>query len=72
MTTPLAQLRSLTCIFFAFLVATNRFLTCTLNFLTVGHTHEDVDELFAIVVELIARAPRFESPANIVELLLAA
>ncbi len=60
---------SLTCMFLAFMVATNRFLTCTLNFLTVGHTHEDIDQLFAIVVELIRHTPRFESPAQIVQLL---
>ena len=36
-------------VFLAYLVAKGYFSSATLNFLTVGHTHEDVDRLFAMV-----------------------
>ena len=51
-------------LFLAYLVFAGYFLTANLFFLTVGHTHEDVDQLFAIVVSLILRC-RFETPAEL-------
>ena len=32
--------------YFAMLVRKFKFRTCSLNFLAVGHTHEDIDQLF--------------------------
>ena len=47
-----------------------KFLTCTLNFLTVGHTHEDVDHLFSLILSTVLRPCRFQVPDDLVALLL--
>ena len=60
---------SLTNVFLAVLVAKYKFHTCTLNFLTVGHTHEDIDQLFGIVTELLRRSASFQCPADVKKLL---
>ena len=36
-----------------------------LNFLPVGHTHEDVDLLFAILLALVLRKERFQTPSEL-------
>ena len=41
--------------FLATLVGKYRFKTATLNFLIVGHTHEDVDLMFGIMLSLVLR-----------------
>ena len=56
---------SLTGMFLALLVQTKRFLTCTLNFLTVGHTHEDVDQIFGIICERLRRAGHWDTPRDL-------
>ena len=38
------------------------FSSATLNFLTVGHTHEDVDRLFAMILLLVLRPKLWETP----------
>lgn len=43
-----------------------RFSTATLNFLMVGHTHEDVDQLFGLVVSLVLQRFKFQEPADLV------
>lgn len=57
------------CSYLAYLVSTHKFITCTLNFLMVGHTHEDVDQLFALVLWLLIRRSGFETPSDILEFL---
>ena len=39
------------------------------QFLTVGHTHEDIDQLFGIVTELLRRSASFQCPADVKKLL---
>ena len=50
--------------FMAQLVGLRKMSTATLNFLMVGHTHEDVDQIFAIVTEMVVRRHRWETPAE--------
>ena len=42
-----------------------KFHTCLLNFLRVGHTHEDVDQVFAVLLQLVLRRFRFQSPEEL-------
>ena len=49
-------------VFLAYLVAMGYFSSATLNFLTVGHTHEDVDRLFAMILLLVLRPKLWETP----------
>ena len=53
----------------ACLVAMGFFTTATLNFLTVGHTHEDIDQLFALMVQWILRKHNWQTPAELMEFL---
>ena len=55
--------------FLAYLVCTFKFITCTINFLMVGHTHEDIDQLFALVLWLLVRKSGFETPLEILSFL---
>jgi hypothetical protein len=56
---------SVTCMMLAYLTSEHRFLSCTLNFLVVGHTHEDVDQVFALVCEVLLRASGFQDPEEL-------
>jgi len=47
--------------FLAHLVAARKFSTCTLNFLMVGHTHEDVDQLFGLVCATVVHRQKWET-----------
>ena len=60
---------SLASLFLAFLVAKGHFATATLNFLTVGHTHEDVDRMFALILLLVLRPLSWETPMELNELI---
>ena len=42
-------------LFMAWLVASSRFATVTVNYLTRGHTHEDVDAFFAELLPILRR-----------------
>ena len=53
---------SVVSVFLAYLVAKGYFSSATLNFLTVGHTHEDVDRLFAMIILLVLRPKLWETP----------
>ena len=46
--------------FLAYLVSAGYFRTCTLNFLTVGHTHEDIDQLFGLMIQVAGRKRDWE------------
>ena len=48
----------------AYLVATRKFKTVTMNYLLVGHTHEDIDHLFGIIVNILIMKISFETPAE--------
>ena len=52
--------------FLALLVSRRKFATACLNFLMVGHTHEDVDQWFALFVDLVLRRHRFQNPKQLV------
>ena len=54
-------------IFLGLLVARRKFSTISLNFLMVGHTHEHIDQLFALFVEMVLRRHRFQSPKELAE-----
>jgi hypothetical protein len=60
---------SIVSLFLAFLVAKGIFATATINFLTVGHTHEDVDRLFALILLLVLRPLSWETPKELNELI---
>ena len=46
----------------AYLTGSGRFLTVTCGFLVEGHTHEDLDRLFAYVNEKVIRSKKVETP----------
>lgn len=50
-------------------VAMYKFLSVNLLFLIVGHTHEDIDQLFAIVLWLMLRQKSWESPAEVLKVI---
>ena len=51
--------------FLSTLTASGRFETATLNFLPVGHTHEDVDLLFGILLAIILVRYRVQCPLEL-------
>ena len=57
-------------VFLAFLVSRRLFLSVNLMFLVVGHTHEDIDQLFGVVVSLILQLGAFETIVELMEHLL--
>ena len=52
--------------FLATLVGRIKFLSALLNFLIVGHTHEDIDQLFSVLLSLVVRRRRFHTPDELV------
>ena len=50
-------------------VGMHKFSTVTLNFLMVGHTHEDIDQLFALICLYIIRRYRWQTPDEFIRLL---
>lgn len=54
-------------VFAAYLVATMHFLTVSLMFFMVGHTHEDIDQFFALVLWLILQLHSYETPEQLAE-----
>ena len=58
---------SVVSVFMAHLVSEGKFLTATVNFLTVGHTHEDVDHYFSVILSTVLRPHRFEVPEDLAQ-----
>ena len=54
-------------LFQALLVSRLLFKTVTMNYFMVGHTHEDIDQLFALVVKYILQKTSYQAPAEILE-----
>ena len=52
--------------YLATLVGKKKFLSALLNFLIVGHTHEDIDQLFSVLLALVVRRHRFHTPMELV------
>ena len=44
------------------LVGMEKFCTVTMNFLMVGHTHKDIDQLFAMICQYVIRRHRWQTP----------
>ena len=51
--------------FLAVLVSKGKFCTAVLNFLRVGHTHEDVDQVFGVLLALVLRRVKFQTPIEL-------
>ena len=47
--------------FCAYVVAKHMFQTVTMNYLMVGHTHEDIDQVFSLLVSQVIRRYRYET-----------
>jgi hypothetical protein len=52
--------------FLAYLVMANIFETVTINFLMVGHTHEDIDQLFGIICTILLGSGDLLLPDNFI------
>lgn len=44
------------------MVGLGKFCTVTMNFLMVGHTHEDIDQLFSLLCQYVIRRRRWQTP----------
>lgn len=55
-------------IFCAFLAA-KYFRTVDVHYLTEGHTHLDIDQFFAVILELILRRHTWETPEQLIDLI---
>ena len=53
--------------YLATLVSRSKFVTAVLNFLIVGHTHEDVDQVFSVLLSEVLHRYRFHTPDELVE-----
>ena len=58
-----------TALFLAMLVAQRKFKTVNLFFLIVGHTHEDVDQLFALCMHTLVQKGEFQTPEEMLAFL---
>ena len=56
--------------FLAVLVSRRLFLSVNLMFLVVGHTHEDIDQLFGVIVCLILQLGSFQTILELMQYLL--
>ena len=56
--------------FLAYLVSQHKFHTANMFHLIVGHTHEDIDQLFAVVLTLVLRRIKFQTKEELATKLL--
>ena len=56
---------SVASMFLAWLVAKGKFLTCTMNFLVTGHTHEDVDRFFSLILARVLQRCSWQTPEEL-------
>ncbi len=56
-----------TALFLAWLVVTKKYKTVNLFFLMVGHTHEDIDQLFAVIMFILLQKGHFQTPEEMLE-----
>ena len=61
---------SVASMFLAWLVCRGKFLSCTMNFLIEGHTHEDVDRFFSLILSVVLRRCSWETPEDLEQHLL--
>lgn len=57
--------------FFAYLVAAHKFTSVSSLHLMVGHTHEDIDQLFSVCTALLKAKRSWQSPQEVLEFLRA-
>ena len=69
-TTPQAN-NSLVGQYMATLVSRQKILACVIMLLTVGHTHEDVDQVFSVLLASVLHRHRFIVPSDLVALIQA-
>lgn len=67
--TPAQAKNAETMLGLALLTARCKFDSVSLNFLPVGHTHEDVDQLFSLIAGHLCRQQTFEDAADVVKLI---
>lgn len=60
---------SLVTVFLALLVSRGYFRSATLNFLIVGHTHEDIDQMFGLMIEVVSRKASWQTPDELMSFL---
>ena len=56
-------------LFLAYAVARFKFQTANIFFLVVGHTHEDIDQLFGIILQLVLRKVAFRTSRHLIDAL---
>lgn len=57
-----------TVVFLSTLVAKGIASVVLMNFLVVGHTHEDIDQLFSMILTRVLRRHRFQIPSDLLKL----
>lgn len=58
---------SLVNVFLAYLTSVYKFVTTNLFFLVVGHTHEDIDQMFGVVLTVVLRRVRFQTKEELAD-----
>ena len=51
----------------AILVRKFKFHSCIINYLRVGHTHDDADQMFAVLLSLVLHRFKFQRPCELVQ-----
>ena len=54
----------------AWMVARYKFRTCNMFFLRVGHTHEDIDQFFGMLLVLVLRREKWLTPEELCPLVM--
>ena len=53
--------------FLVFLIACHKFVSANLCYLMVGHTHEDIDQLFAVVLFIMLQLRTWQTPQELLD-----